>query len=159
MTFDVKISVADCCKAPADDAFRKTTESVAASMTTRLMLAAVLSLTCLSHAATSAYGADAPPAWAYPVPSSDVKLPPDDGKLHHVPDSSVAFTTTQLRDRFIAKDWHPDDHPPMPDIVASGRRPDVLACGHCHRADGVGGPENAGLAGLPAAYIAQQVAD
>ena len=33
------------------------------------------------------------------------------------------------------------------------------ACGFCHRADGPGGPENANLAGLPAAYIMQQAAD
>jgi cytochrome c553 len=89
----------------------------------------------------------------------DFKLPPDDGKLHHVPDSSAAFTTTQLRDRFFAKDWHPDDHARMPDVVAFGRKPDVLACGHCHRVDGSGGPENSSLTGLPATYIAQQVAD
>jgi len=47
----------------------------------------------------------------------------------------------------------------MPDIVARGRKPDVFACGFCHRADGPGGPENSSLAGLPAAYIVQQVAD
>jgi len=47
----------------------------------------------------------------------------------------------------------------MPEIVARGRKPAVLACGSCHRADGSGGPENARLAGLPAAYIAQQMAD
>jgi len=47
----------------------------------------------------------------------------------------------------------------MPAIVASGRKPAVLACGSCHRADGSGGPENARLAGLPAAYITQQMAD
>jgi cytochrome c553 len=47
----------------------------------------------------------------------------------------------------------------MPDIVARGRRPDVRACGSCHRAEGTGGPENASLAGLSAAYIAQQMAD
>ncbi len=40
-----------------------------------------------------------------------------------------------------------------------GRNPDVYACGFCHRADGRGGPENANLAGLPAAYIVQQMAD
>jgi cytochrome c553 len=89
----------------------------------------------------------------------DFKLPPDDGKVHHVPNSSAAFTTSQLRDRFFTKDWHPDDHPQMPAIVAYGRKPDVLACGHCHRADGAGGPENSSLAGLPAAYIRQQVID
>ena len=47
----------------------------------------------------------------------------------------------------------------MPGIVAHGRKPDVLACGYCHRADGPGGPENAGLAGLPYAYIVQQMSD
>jgi cytochrome c553 len=35
----------------------------------------------------------------------------------------------------------------------------VFACGFCHRAEGTGGPENASLAGLPAAYIVQQMAD
>jgi cytochrome c553 len=35
----------------------------------------------------------------------------------------------------------------------------VFACGFCHRADGSGGPENSSLAGLPAAYIVQQMAD
>jgi len=47
----------------------------------------------------------------------------------------------------------------MPEVVARGRKPDVFACGFCHRADGPGGPENASLAGLPAAYIAQQMSD
>jgi len=113
----------------------------------------------LSQPTKPAHSANEPPAWAYPMTPPDFKLPPDDGRLHRVPDSSAAFTTIQLRDRFFAKDWHPDDHPPMPDVVAFGRKPDVLACGHCHRADGSGGPENSSLAGLPAAYIAQQVAD
>src|SRR4030095_7678650 len=49
--------------------------------------------------------------------------------------------------------------PPQPEIVARGRKPDVYACGFCHRADGPGGPENANLTGLPAAYIVQQMAD
>jgi cytochrome c553 len=43
--------------------------------------------------------------------------------------------------------------------VAQGRKPDVFACGFCHRADGPGGPENSALAGLPAAYIVQQMND
>jgi cytochrome c553 len=47
----------------------------------------------------------------------------------------------------------------MPEIVAHGRKPEVLACGHCHRADGPGGPENSSLAGLPADYIVQQMID
>lgn len=133
--------------------------SVVRSTVARLALATALSLAFPLQPTTRAASDDEPPAWAYPMTPPGFKLPPDDGKVHHVPDSSAAFTTAQLYDRFFTKDWHPDDHPPMPDIVAYGRKPDVLACGHCHRADGAGGPENSSLAGLPAAYIRQQVAD
>jgi cytochrome c553 len=98
------------------------------------------------------------PAWAYPW-APDFKATPDDGVSRHVPDSAATFTITQERDLFFAPDWHPDDHPPMPDVVAHGRQPDVRACGSCHRTEGTGGPENASLAGLPASYIVQQMAD
>jgi len=110
-------------------------------------------------AGSSVRGEDGPPAWAYPVGPPDFKLPPDDGKLQHVPDSEMAYSIPQTRDRFFAPDWHPGDHPPMPSIVAFGRKPEVFACGFCHRADGPGGPENASIAGLPTAYIVQQMAD
>ena len=75
------------------------------------------------------------------------------------PGSNAGYTLTQLRDRFLSPDWHPGDYPPRPEIVATGRKPDVFACGFCHRADGPGGPENANLTGLPKAYIMQQIAD
>ena len=105
-----------------------------------------------------AAGADSPPAWAYPIAPADLTAP-DDGVPRRVPNSSVSYTLPQLRDRFIASDWHPGDHPPMPLIVAQGRKPDVFACGFCHRADGSGSPPNSALAGLPAAYIVQQMND
>jgi cytochrome c553 len=108
---------------------------------------------------TSATAADSPPAWAYPNGDPNYKPPVDDGSLVRVPDSTAGYTWSQLRDRFIAPIWHPDDHRPLPDIVAGGRKPDVFACGFCHRADGPGGPENADLAGLPKSYIMQQMAD
>ena len=98
------------------------------------------------------------PAWAYPwVP--DFKVTPADDVPQHVPDSAASFTVKQERDLFFVPDWHPEDHPAMPDVVAHGRMPDVRACGSCHRAAGTGGPENASLAGLPAAYIVQQIED
>lgn len=98
------------------------------------------------------------PAWAYPwVP--DFKAAPDDGIPRRVPDSTATFMLPQLRDLFFSPDWHPQDHAPMPEVVARGRKPDVRACGSCHRAEGTGGPENSSLAGLPAAYIVQQMAD
>ena len=100
-----------------------------------------------------------PPAWAYVVNPPDLKAPNDNGTVRHVPGSTAGWTLTQLQDFFFAADWHPDDHPRMPRVVARGRRPDVFACGFCHRADGSGGPENARLTGLPEAYIVQQMAD
>ena len=102
---------------------------------------------------------DTPPAWAYPVNPPGYKLPPDDGTVRSVPGSKAGYTLTQLRDRFIAPNWHPDDYPAMPEIVASGRKPEVFACGFCHRADGPGGPENANLTGLSKTYIVRQMAD
>jgi cytochrome c553 len=98
------------------------------------------------------------PAWAYPW-APDFKVPPDDGIPRQVPGSTATFTITQERDLFFSPDWHPANHPLMPEIVARGRQPDVRACGSCHRTEGTGGPENASLAGLSAAYIVQQMAD
>jgi cytochrome c553 len=106
-----------------------------------------------------AQGKEVPPAWAYPVNPPDLKPAPDDGTLRRVPGSTAAFTLTQVRDRHFSPVWHPEEHPPQPEVVARGRKPDLAACGFCHRADGPGGPENANLAGLPAAYIVQQSAD
>lgn len=127
-------------------------------------LAAAVGLVCaitLAHLAAGrpAQSQEGPPAWAYPVNPPDFKLAPDDGTLRRVPGSTAAYTLSQLRDRFIAPDWHPGEYPPMPEIVARGKKPDVFACGFCHRADGPGGPENANLTGLPKAYIVQQMAD
>jgi cytochrome c553 len=100
-----------------------------------------------------------PPAWAYPVNPPGAKPAPDDGSIRRVPGSSVGYTLSQVRDLFSAPDWHPQDHPKMPDIVAVGRKPDIFACGFCHRAEGTGGPENANIGGLPYGYIVQQMAD
>jgi cytochrome c553 len=101
---------------------------------------------------------DEPPAWAYPV-NPDFKPAPDDGQPRRVPGSDITYFVPQTRDRFFAPDWHPADHMPMPEVVAHGRKPGVYACGFCHRADGPGGPENADLAGLPEAYILEQMED
>jgi cytochrome c553 len=71
----------------------------------------------------------------------------------------TAMRPSPSRRNGTCSDWHSADHPPMPETVAHGRRPEVRACGSCHRASGMGGPENASLAGLPAEYIVQQMAD
>jgi cytochrome c553 len=104
--------------------------------------------------------ADAPPSWAFPlvVPGGPA-APADDGTAKRLPGTGVTFLLAQTRDGFNVPDWRPDEHPPMPDIVSRGRRPDVRGCGYCHLPNGFGRPENASLAGLPAQYIEQQMAD
>jgi cytochrome c553 len=127
----------------------------------RFFLAVAFSLFVFSiRAAESSLPADdSPPSWAFAVNPPGFKAPADDGSLRHVPDSSLALTLTQVRDGFLSPDWHPNDHPPLPEIVAHGHKPAVMACGYCHRAEGTGGPENTSIAGLPAPYIIQQMVD
>ena len=101
------------------------------------------------------------PAWLFPLnpPAAADGAPPDPGRALHVPGSAVSFRLAELRDLYFAPDWRPASHAPMPAIVARGRAPDVYACGYCHLPSGQGRPENAPLAGLPAGYIVQQLAD
>jgi len=105
--------------------------------------------------------ADDMPAWAFAnnPPGPKQTAPTDDGTVKHVAGSTVGLTQSQIRDAFNVPDWHPDNHPAAPDIVMHGRKPGVISCGYCHLPNGQGRPENAGLAGLPAAYIVQQIAD
>jgi cytochrome c553 len=95
------------------------------------------------------------PAWAYPV------TPPldhfDDRVKLSVPGSERRFTRAQVEDDFSPPDWHPADHPALPQIVAHGRAPAVMACMKCHLTNGFGHPESSDLAGLTASYIQQQL--
>src|SRR5438094_9947925 len=90
------------------------------------------------------------PAWAYPLTPNAPPPVAEDGRTHRVPGSDLEMTVTQTRNRYLPPDWHPGDHPAMPPIVANGKAPAVWACAFCHRPNGAGGPENAGIAGLPA---------
>jgi cytochrome c553 len=97
-------------------------------------------------------------AWAYPVNPKGVAPIADDGSAKRVPNSAAAFTRTQIAAiGGEVPDWHPDEHPPMPAIVARGRAPLVYACGYCHLPTGAGRPENTSLAGLTSTYIKQQM--
>src|SRR5476651_2275353 len=99
------------------------------------------------------------PAWLYPMAGRLPAKPYDTTVGLGLKDSKLTYTQAQLFDQFAVPDWHPDSHAPLPEVVAHGRRPEVFACGYCHLANGQGRPENAALAGLPSAYILQQLAD
>jgi len=100
-----------------------------------------------------------PLPWAYALNTPGAEPQQDDGMPKHVPGSKQAFTLSEIENLYSAPDWHPDDHPEMPTIVAQGRNPGVYACAYCHLPNGQGRPENTSLAGLPAEYIVQQMAD
>jgi cytochrome c553 len=117
-------------------------------------------LMCAMTLATS--GQQAPPPWAYtvnPPPTPGATPAPVDPAPKQIPGTTVTYTVAQTRDAFNPPDWEPYGHPAMPEAVAHGRRPEMRACGFCHLVNGQGRPENAALAGLPSAYIVQQMAD
>jgi cytochrome c553 len=95
--------------------------------------------------------------WAYPVTPKPEPL--DSVHQKQVPGSARKYTQAQIDDPFNPPDWFPDEHPPMPEIVAhGGAKPAGRACAQCHLPSGDGHPESSGLAGLPANYIIRQMA-
>lgn len=88
------------------------------------------------------------------------RAPLDNVTQEHVPGSTQGYTAAYIADLYSVPDWFPDTHPSMPDVVAHGDRANnVMACGYCHLPNGQGRPENESVAGLPTAYILQQLAD
>ena len=142
---------------------------LAAFMVLALVFAAGLAAPYLHvQAQGQPQAAQHPVPWAYavadaPPPAPPAAAPTDDDAPKHVPGSTQTFTGKQLRDSANVFDWFPNEHPPMPSIVSHRRSPGVNpwigACGWCHLPNGKGRPENAALAGLPAGYILEQLAD
>lgn len=105
-------------------------------------------------------GANAVLPWAYvlndPVGNAEA---PDPAEVVTVPGSTVSMPRSAISIDNGPPDWHPDAHPPMPEVVARGGGEGVVACGYCHLPNGQGKPENAGLAGQPYEYLVQQMTD
>lgn len=117
-----------------------------------------------------AYGFDKPPA---PGEKASPQAPPtrnlrpnedpeEQTRLRKIEGSNASYSLVDIRDGQNVIDWFPDDHPPMPNVVAHG--PERMGkatrgCGSCHLPNGKGRPENAGIAGLPTAYFVRQIQD
>jgi cytochrome c553 len=97
------------------------------------------------------------PDWAYPV--TKPRGPADNVVLKQMPGSPRQYTEAQIGDGFSPPDWYPDEHPPLPEIVAHGSKPGVRACILCHLTSGSGHPESSPVAGFPLAYILRQMDD
>ncbi len=125
-----------------------------------------------------AQAANVPPMWAYGATeptevrlSTAPQLPPfvippaparDNTKHLSLPGAKTQFTAAQIFNRHAPADWFPEDHQPMPDIVAKGRESDtrpIWACAYCHLPNGRGDPGNANLTGSTFEYLMQQLYD
>ena len=106
-------------------------------------------------------GANAALPWAFVVndPAPVGAEAPDPNEMVSVPGSRVSMRRSDININNGPPDWHPDGHPPMPELVARGFDAEVVACGYCHLPNGQGKPENAGLAGQPVEYFMQQMED
>ena len=83
---------------------------------------------------------------------------PDDGIKLTLPGTDRSFTRNEAWFNYGPADWYPQDHPPMPAVVAYGRQEDGLRpCALCHFPNGQGKSENGHVAGLPEAYFVQQL--
>jgi cytochrome c553 len=97
------------------------------------------------------------PDWAFPVTDKVQPSSTAEGEPKPPPGSTKSYTRKQIEDLSNPPDWYPDVHPPMPQVVAHGT--ETFACGSCHLPTGTGHDESAYLAGLPAPYFVQQMAD
>ena len=117
-----------------------------------------------------AYGFDRPPlpgekALPQNPPSRNLRPnedPVEQTRPMHLPGSNAAYSRVDVRDGQNVIDWFPDEHPPMPKVVAHGPAAlgkNTRGCGSCHLPTGKGRPENAPVAGLPVPYIMRQIQD
>jgi cytochrome c553 len=113
---------------------------------------------CMGQEPYWAYGFTGPGSPTLPAAAPAATATPDTS-LKHLPGSKFEFSRAQISDRFGPADWYPEDHATMPEVVAHGKKPDVLACALCHYPNGKGRPENAGVAGLPVTYFIQTMND
>ncbi len=96
-------------------------------------------------------------AWAYPSGSTTAFGSPLGPGPFRMPGSPLTVTRTQMEHAEGPIDWYPKDHPAAPRVVKGPASGKAEPCAECHGFSGAGFPGSADLAGLPAAYIAEQV--
>lgn len=125
------------------------------------MIGRLLTCAVLLGGMSLAMAAEGPPTWAYGTDPATVRprgpQTAPDTSLKHVSGSTLEFTRAQISDHFGPADWFPGDHPSMPEVVAHGHNPTMMACALCHYPNGKGRAENAGVSGLPVSYFIEQI--
>ena len=115
-------------------------------------------LLCILGAAAGAQ-AQTRPAWAFLVPDKEQPPAKEEAGPIQVPGSAKTYTAKEIDNLSNPPDWYPDEHGPVPKVIAGSPGGTALACGSCHLMKGQGHPESADLAGMPVEYIVRQMAD
>ena len=149
---------------------------------TRLFIAAFSGLALFNAPkATSIYASESDePLWAYgfvtpPTPGEKATLPgppshalrpnedpAEQTRKRHLEGSTGAYSLLEIRNGNEVVDWFPAEHPPLTPIMKHGPASlgeNAYGCAFCHMPNGKGRPENAPVAGLPAAYFIRQMQD
>ena len=119
-----------------------------------------------------AYGYTTPPAvpqdWSNRCPGNTPRdcdrpggMPTDTSNNRlTIPGTGKGFTVAEITSPYRPADWYPEDHPPMPDIVAHGKEATRFrACAICHYPNGQGLMQNGPVAGLRIDYFLRQLDD
>ena len=117
----------------------------------------VKKISCLLALLLAASWAQADLEWAYQA--LEETLISFDDEPRTLPGSPNSYTQAEIDDPFTPPDWFPEDHSPMPEVVARGLDNQVRACSQCHLTSGMGHPESSQLAGLSVGYMLRQMAD
>lgn len=136
---------------------RRSLGTLARVLSCGLVLALIPALQIGAQSAEPWHLPDIP--WAFPIRDKIQPVIDERTGPQHVPGSSKSYTQDQIDDFINPPDWFPDEHAPMPKVVAHGAEGGVLGCISCHLASGLGHPESANLAGVSAAYITRQLSD
>ena len=140
-----------------DAAQRRSTGTFVRILCCALVLALIPTLRIGAQSAAQWKLPDIP--WAFPIRDKVQPVLDERSGPQHVPGSVKSYTQAQIDDLQNPPDWFPDEHAPMPKVVAHGADGGVLGCASCHLASGLGHPESANLAGVSAAYIMRQLSD
>lgn len=83
-------------------------------------------------------------------------------RKRHIDGSTASFSLQEIRNGSEVVDWFPEDHPPLTPLMKHGPASmgaTSYGCAFCHMPNGKGRPENAPVAGQPAAYTIRQLHD
>jgi cytochrome c553 len=120
-------------------------------------LAAIVAACVFLHPGPSPIARGDVLSWVYPTVGYQTPELETPAGVSHVPGSVRSYTKAELDNNLTPPDWFPEEHPAEPDVVAHSHDGGATPCAECHMMNGEGFLAVPDLAGLPAAYIVEQL--